>query len=969
MLDPLTALSLASNVVQFLDFSAKLVAKGNELYKSADGALVGNAELEVIAKDLQDLNARLQQSTPSHNTNLTTLTTSDVALRKLSEQCSGVAGELIEVLDKLKVQGTSKRRWKSVRQALKGLMKKDEVGAIAQRLQNVRNELNLHILVLMSQLREDLEVNIERLSHGQDHTNELITREHERTRKTILATIYSRRGNQPFQNLQGPPEGTENLGQIRKDAKIEAFLLASLRFPTMKNRFDEIEPAHRKTFKWIFLPPPQLSRWSDFPQWLSGGTGIYWINGKPASGKSTLMRFICDNPQTASLLNKWSQPKRLIRATHFFWNSGTADQRSYEGLLRALLFDILRQARNLIRVVFPDEWAAHRGHPTRLILEPESWTLPRLIQTFEHLFQQAGDDSRFCLFVDGLDEYNGDPFNIINLFTNISKLPNVKLCVSSRPIYEFVNAFRSYPTLRLQDLSFNDIKQYVDDELGANDLMRKLHYTEPQEAPKLSLEIIDKADGVFLWVKLVVISLLRGLRNSDHVFDLQKRLRLLPPSLEDLFSHILGRLEPVYLEQSSRIFQIFATSWRMVEHFTSLQLSFAEDPNVDSLLSSRTQPISEIERAKRVELVDIWLVTRCGGLIEANDSSRSPGLDRNLSYLHRTVRDFLELPQVWSRILALTQESDFNPLVALLQSHVFFLKFRFFGVELPIRFAEETLYYAYQAELETRQAEVSLLDEFDRVMQRSNGSSHFWGASRKVVGQNPHHYFLGVAIRCGLYHYVAHKIDSQPDLVRMKEGCPLLRYAVQESIFLVGRYRLSSQIVELLLHNGSCPNQIFDGDSAWDIIQKGLETLTFSLSEAKAKGDTIRNEIKRENESPELLKTTRIFLLNGAVVNRRVYKILRGLESEFPDDAKELRAIAVAQEAQNNQASGRRRTTTESYLTLSGAFCGKGGPYSTEDGRLDIAAHQLPQTRRRNWFRKLCHLTALTSLKSKPPAS
>jgi hypothetical protein len=149
MLDPLTALSLASNVVQILDCSAKLVAKGNELYKSADGASVSNAELEVIAKDLQDLNERLQQSTPSHNPNLTTLTTSDVALRNLSEQCSGVAGELIEVLDKLKVQGTSNRRWKSVRQALKGLLKKDEVDAIAQRLQYVRDELNLHILVSM----------------------------------------------------------------------------------------------------------------------------------------------------------------------------------------------------------------------------------------------------------------------------------------------------------------------------------------------------------------------------------------------------------------------------------------------------------------------------------------------------------------------------------------------------------------------------------------------------------------------------------------------------------------------------------------------------------------------------------------------------------------------------------------------------------------------------------------------------
>jgi hypothetical protein len=792
-----------------------------------------------------------------------------------------------------------------------------------------------------SQLREDLEVNIERLSHGQDHTNELIAREHERTRKTILATIYSERGNQPIQILQGPPEGTEDLGQKRENAEIESFLLASLRFPTMKNRFDEIEPAHRKTFEWIFLPPPQRSGWSDFPQWLSGGTGIYWVNGKPASGKSTLMRFICDDPRTASLLNKWSQPKRLIRATHFFWNSGIADQRSYQGLLRTLLFDILRQARNLIRVVFPDEWTAHRGHPARLILEPESWTLPRLIKAFEHLFQQASDDSRFCLFIDGLDEYDGDPFDIINLFTSVSKLPNVKLCLSSRPIYEFVKTFRSYPTLRLQDLNFNDIKQYVDDELRANDLMRELHHTEPQEAPKLSLEIIDKADGVFLWVKLVALSLLRGLRNSDRICDLQKRVRLLPPSLEDLFSHILGRLELVYLEQSSRIFQIFATSLLTAGRiFTSLELSFAEDPNVDSLLSSPTQPMLETERAARVELVDIWLVTRCGGLIEANNSSSSNGLNRNLSYLHRTVRDFLELPQVWSRILSPTRESDFNPWVSLLQSDVFFLKFVLSHTgKRPIVFTEGTVYYAYRAELETRQAEVLLLDELDRVMQFSNGSSYFWGATE--AGQTPQHNFLALAIQSGLYHYVAHKIESQPDVVRMKEGYPLLRYAVQKHVGNFDHRRVSSKIVELLLHNGSCPNQIYNGDSAWDGIQGRLENLVyFNLSEVKRDG--IR-KIKTEYES-QLLKTTRIFLLNGAVVDRHVYKILRDLESGFPDDAKELRAIAVAQEAQNNQALDDEKST------LSDTFCGKGGSYRTEDGRLDIAAHQLPQSRRRKWF-------------------
>ena len=88
MLDPLTALSLAGTIVQRVDFSTTLLAKGNEMYKSADGISVGDAELEVIAKDLQGLNGRLMLSAPSAQDNKTILTESGLALHKLSEQCS-----------------------------------------------------------------------------------------------------------------------------------------------------------------------------------------------------------------------------------------------------------------------------------------------------------------------------------------------------------------------------------------------------------------------------------------------------------------------------------------------------------------------------------------------------------------------------------------------------------------------------------------------------------------------------------------------------------------------------------------------------------------------------------------------------------------------------------------------------------------------------------------------------------------
>jgi len=72
-------------------------------------------------------------------------------------------------------------------------------------------------------------------------------------------------------------------------------------------------------------------------------------------------------------------------------------------------------------------------------------------------------------------------------------------------------------------------------------------------------EIVEKADGVFLWVVLVVRSLLNGIRNRDDVLVLQQRLRRIPRELEPLYNHLLSLIEPIYLPWASRTFQILRT--------------------------------------------------------------------------------------------------------------------------------------------------------------------------------------------------------------------------------------------------------------------------------------------------------------------------------------------------------------------------------------------------------------------------
>ncbi len=58
-MDPATALDVASSIVQPVSFTSDLISKGNEIYKSVDGALSENLELETIAASLQELSSEL----------------------------------------------------------------------------------------------------------------------------------------------------------------------------------------------------------------------------------------------------------------------------------------------------------------------------------------------------------------------------------------------------------------------------------------------------------------------------------------------------------------------------------------------------------------------------------------------------------------------------------------------------------------------------------------------------------------------------------------------------------------------------------------------------------------------------------------------------------------------------------------------------------------------------------------------
>jgi hypothetical protein len=54
-MDPLTALSLAGNVVQFVEFASSVAILAHKLYQSATGSTKDNDELEMLARNFQQL--------------------------------------------------------------------------------------------------------------------------------------------------------------------------------------------------------------------------------------------------------------------------------------------------------------------------------------------------------------------------------------------------------------------------------------------------------------------------------------------------------------------------------------------------------------------------------------------------------------------------------------------------------------------------------------------------------------------------------------------------------------------------------------------------------------------------------------------------------------------------------------------------------------------------------------------------
>jgi hypothetical protein len=427
-------------------------------------------------------------------------------------------------------------------------------------------------------------------------------------------------------------------------------VLSSLEFKGMTDRENQIENPFPQTFQWLLddqrrglspAPPP-----TRFKEWLETQTNQtpYWITGNPASGKSTLMKYIATNPQLQTHLKAWSGDRRLLICSVYFWNPGLSDQKSQAGLLSTILHQLLSQRPELCRRV---AWRHYQyiqlTGPDRLSIRLH-WTFEQLRDSVLQFLSLIEGTDRLALFVDGLDEYEGDPIDLISFLKQLHRSHNVKLCVSSRPWNIFKDEFRTYPSLRMELLTKADIETYVRERIGSSPTFQELRRPFAPDVGELESQIIDKADGVFLWVVLVAESLINTARENNDLHEIWRVFHSLPPGLEELYSSMRERLDATHRERASAMYQLLFRWNELVDRPFGV-LEFWTAANCHDPTQPQPYPKDE-EVSGFLPVLERRLAGATGGILQihVDRSSEKPGSlspKPSVGFLHRTVFDWL----------------------------------------------------------------------------------------------------------------------------------------------------------------------------------------------------------------------------------------------------------------------------------------------------------------------------------------
>ncbi|KAF8537128.1 hypothetical protein BDD12DRAFT_746119, partial [Trichophaea hybrida] len=390
-------------------------------------------------------------------------------------------------------------------------------------------------------------------------------------------------------------------------------------------RYGKISEEHHGSLEWLWKHPQYL-------QWLASETSsLLYIEGKPGSGKSTLAKYFVE-----SFVQKVPNSRSSTVAHYFYTFRGTILESNHENMLRAILASILKQDEAAF-FHFQQEFRHFPHNHSEWPYE----SMKRVLSSFAN----HPSTKPLYLILDAIDESKEDDRrSIIQLLCELCSEKNscnVKVFVASRPVAELKHRIQEcHHVIKLQDENKDDISKFADHFL-TKDL--KLSGKILNEA---AYYISENAQGVFVWVSLIKTELLTHVETACTDAEILRRLKDLPPELEDLYKLMFARLERGQLrdiQDGMKLFRFVLYALRplnVVELRDALAMPDDHNPSYEEFQQNIISAI-----ARRIE--------HCGGnFLEIKCMSTSKrklhhkrliafAADETVQFIHQTAREFL----------------------------------------------------------------------------------------------------------------------------------------------------------------------------------------------------------------------------------------------------------------------------------------------------------------------------------------
>ena len=383
--------------------------------------------------------------------------------------------------------------------------------------------------------------------------------------------------------------------------------LDSLRFNQIGARHATIKTAHAETCEWL-RNKPEYQDWLDLNK-ISEHHGFLWIKGKPGTGKSTIMKFAYAHAQKTMT--------DTIVMSFFFNARGEHLEKAVLGMYRSLLFQLLEklpELQSLFDFLGP---AALRNS------DFHEWTIENVKDIFGRAITNLGNRCLTC-FIDALDECEEDEVReMVAFFEHLGQLAvssriRLRVCFSSRH-YPYITIEKGIQlTLEGQDGHQQDIVSYLHSELKA----RRGNLVE-----QIRAEVLERANGTFLWVVLVV-KMLNDEYRRGRMHALRKRLDEIPNELDELFKDILTR-DSHNIEELILCLQWILYAKRPLKS-EELYFAILAGVNPEAVTAWNPEEITKQDMER-------FILSSSKGLAEVTKSE-----DQTIQFIHESVRDFLK---------------------------------------------------------------------------------------------------------------------------------------------------------------------------------------------------------------------------------------------------------------------------------------------------------------------------------------